>query len=209
MVEPVWLCPASTPLISLPTEYTAMFRCTLRLLAGLLACFTLITGCSDKPVAPSKKPPAPPSTVSAPATKPSPAPVHAITDNWRLSEEGGVCVLESSSLKLDDGYTESEVRLQVSGHVLRALTGATIDLSGDDTGLRVDHNPIIAIEAVEDDTNVRFAGDFDEVVQQFIRGGHAELRLRFWPTWPSKGTRSTNFSLAGFTHVWQAFNACR
>jgi hypothetical protein len=52
-----------------------------------------------------------------------------------------------------------------------------------------------------------FAARHDALVDEFKRGLHVRVQLRFWPTWPKTGTHSVTFSLIGFTRAHLA--GCR
>lgn len=132
------------------------------------------------------------------------------SEAWRVNaERTGACALESTPVTVNDGYLDTPVRLRFTGGTLRVLTESNIDLQGQDLGVQVDDNAPVPFSALEGKTDVLVGGDLDAVVEQFVRGREAGVKLRFWPSWPVTGTKTATFSLIGFTKAWNQFETCR
>lgn len=128
---------------------------------------------------------------------------------WSVVKADGSCRLESALAPINDGYMDIQVQLRFDGQGLWALTPSTIDTEGDFLGLQVDDKAVNVAATVEAATNVLFSGDIDAAAQGFVRGGEAQLLLRFWPTWPITGTKTIRYSLKGFTAAWKDYAQCR
>jgi hypothetical protein len=68
---------------------------------------------------------------------------------------------------------------------------------------------MILVDSVVRDTNVVFETGALTLVEQFIAGSNATLQLRFWPTWPSTGPKTVEFSLIGFTKAHNQMKECQ
>jgi len=128
--------------------------------------------------------------------------------NWTVRTLDGTCALESVAQPVNDGYLDITVQLRFSRSGLRALTPSTIDVEGGHLGLLVDAEPLPLKATVDDETDVVFDGDMAMIGEHFVRGGTAQLRLRFWPTWPVTGTKPIDYSLKGFTLAWKQYQQC-
>ena len=114
------------------------------------------------------------------------------------------CVLVSATQTIYDGYQDTRVHLELGGAALQVISDSNFDTSGAPLGLSVDGGPFIASTASSAETHLLFSRDLDRIVEQFIKGNTAQLRLRFWPTWPATGDKTVKFSLLGFTRAYRS-----
>jgi hypothetical protein len=115
----------------------------------------------------------------------------------------------SAEHRISDGYQETPVRLQLDDRQLTILTESNIDIDKPATGLLVDDGEPISASGVKKDTNLVFSENLDTIVEQFIAGTNAEVRLHFWPTWPDTGQKAVRFSLIGFTRAYRQKETCQ
>ena len=122
--------------------------------------------------------------------------------NWKIDSTGlsGQCALVSPVLTIDDGNGETKVQLKLNKKQLLVTTDSNIDNTMKDIGLQVDNKVFMYITDVIDTTHVTFGEDrIDAIIGQFIPGRRVLIHLRFWPTWPTTGIKTAEFSLKGFT----------
>ena len=128
--------------------------------------------------------------------------------NWRVSDSSP-CFLFTPVKSIDDGQGQTPVALRLDANALHVTTSSNIDPEFDDLGITVDDKDMIVIDSVVRETNVVFETKVDALVEQFIAGRNAKLQLRFWPTWPSTGPKTVEFSLMGFTKAHNQMKACQ
>lgn len=138
----------------------------------------------------------------------------AASDNWSAAKTDGgtdrqaACTLVSAHQQMDDTQGQTAVWLEISPTALTVKTGSDIDAEFKDLTLQVDDQDAIPSDALDGNTNVVFSKAADTITQQFIQGVKVRVRLRFWPTWPSQGLRTVDFSLIGFTQAYQGLEGC-
>ena len=135
--------------------------------------------------------------------------VTAGVQGWSVVNGNGSCQLKSAVAPISDGYLEIDVQLRFEARGLRVITPSTIDTEGDHLALEVDGDAVNVSASVEGGTDVLFSGDIDAIGKRFVRGGEADVRLRFWPTWPVTGTKTVRYNLRGFTAAWKQYLQCR
>jgi len=132
--------------------------------------------------------------------------------NWELDSTAlsGSCALVSPVVSIDDGQgSDTNIQLKLNKNQLLVTTDSNIDNTLNDLGLKVDNNSFIYITEVVDTTHVSFKQDrIDEILKQFVPGRKVLLHLRFWPTWPTTGIKTAEFSLIGFTKALKSLPQC-
>lgn len=118
------------------------------------------------------------------------------------------CVAESSRLRIQDGYQETELYLRVDKNSVLVVTDSHIDARTPDGGISVDGESPIAPDEVHREQHALFRTRAAELIKQFDAGRQAEVRLRFWPTWPTKGRKTATFSLIGFRKAFAQLPGC-
>ncbi len=128
--------------------------------------------------------------------------------NWRVSDSSP-CFLFTPVKSIDDGQGQTPVALRLDTNALHVTTNSNIDAEFGDLGISVDGKDMIMIDSVVRETNVVFESEVATLVDQFIAGRNAKLQLRFWPTWPSTGPKTVEFSLMGFTKAHTQMKECQ
>lgn len=138
------------------------------------------------------------------------AAVQADAPNWLRQVRNNAingdneCVLTSVTQTLFDGYQNTRVHIELNASGLEVISDSNFDIGGEPLGLAVDGGPFVAADGLEGETRLRFNHDVDRLVELFIKGNSAQMRLRFWPTWPATGDKTVNFSLIGFTKAYRS-----
>jgi hypothetical protein len=141
--------------------------------------------------------------------------VMASEENWRTVigydplQQKTACLLESKSLRVFDGQTDTTLQLVYNGHVFRMTSHSHVDLSYAGIGLRVDGQEPFAVDAVEHLTDLIFSSRADAIKAQFIAGRQAQIAVGFWPTWPRSDIVVARFSLLGFSRAHAVFRHCQ
>jgi len=136
----------------------------------------------------------------------------AVNADWKvLNPPGNLkgCVLETENTIMPDGYSDTKVKLRLTPDALLVKTNSNIDLSFNDVGLAVDHNDFINANDVRDEKNVVFNSELGSIIEQFIKGLHVTLHIRYWPTYPATDNFKVTFSLIGFTKAYQEYEFCK
>lgn len=128
--------------------------------------------------------------------------------NWRVSETSP-CFLFTPVKSIDDGQGTTPVALRLDGNGLHVTTSSNIDAEFDDLGISVDGREMVKADSVVREKNVVFESGLPTLVEQFIAGRTATLQLRFWPTWPTTGPKTVDFSLIGFTSAYRQMETCQ
>jgi hypothetical protein len=128
-----------------------------------------------------------------------------VTDPFTNSSR---CVAESLHQVMDDGYQEGSVYLQVDQNQLIFVTESNIDLGSNEQGLQVDDQPTMPFEQAMHDQQAVIREDIQQVITSFQDGLKVRVRLKFWPTWPSKGSKDVEFSLIGFQKAFAQLPGC-
>jgi hypothetical protein len=128
--------------------------------------------------------------------------------HWRVSDSSP-CFLFTPVKSIDDGQGETPVALRLDAKRLYVTTSSNIDAEFGDLGISVDGKDMVMIDSVVRGTNVVFEAGVPILVEQFIAGRNATLQLRFWPTWPSTGPKTVDFSLIGFTKAHNQMQECQ
>ncbi len=118
------------------------------------------------------------------------------------------CVAESGRLHIHDGYQETELYLRVDKNSVLVVTDSHIDTRIPDSGISVDGASPIPPDEVHREQSALFRTRVAELIQQFDAGRRAEVRLRFWPTWPTQGRKTATFSLRGFRKTFAQLPGC-
>jgi hypothetical protein len=118
------------------------------------------------------------------------------------------CVLETPKVSLDDGYQETKVHLRIDGRSLYVITESSVDLREPDVGLQIDKGKLIKPDGAYLDQQLLYETQIGTVIDQFKNGLAVDVKLRFWPSWPSKGLKTVNFSLIGFTRTFARLPGC-
>jgi hypothetical protein len=130
--------------------------------------------------------------------------------NWarQLRNDPGTnqtaCVLVSATQTIYDGYQDTRIHLELGKGGLQVISESNFDTGGRPLGLSVDGGPFIASDKLAAETRLAFTHDMDRIIDQFIQGNTARIRLRFWPTWPATGDKIVKFSLLGFTRAYRS-----
>lgn len=125
------------------------------------------------------------------------------------TQSGGAdCVLVSATQTVHDGYQDTPVHLELGEEALLVISDSNFDTTNTPLGLSVDAGDFITADELVSETRLAFTGNLDLIVDQFMKGNTAELRLRFWPTWPDTGDKTVSFSLLGFTRAYQSRQPC-
>jgi hypothetical protein len=119
------------------------------------------------------------------------------------------CVVESIRQIMHDGYSDTDVYLQVDKTSLLVRTRSNIDASKSDIGVTVDKQEFIPMDKVYLDQNAEFDKEIAKIVGQFKKGLKAVFTLHFWPTYPDTGAKTVIFSLIGFTKAYEDFGNCQ
>lgn len=128
--------------------------------------------------------------------------------NWRISESSP-CFLFTPVKSIDDGQGETPVALRLDAKSLHVTTNSNIDAEFGDLGISVDGKDLVSADSVVRETNVVFESGLKTLVEQFTAGRTATLQLRFWPTWPTTGPKTVEFSLIGFTKAYKDMANCQ
>lgn len=118
------------------------------------------------------------------------------------------CTLVTPHKIMDDSQGQTEVWLEINPKALTIKTRSDIDTAFNDVGIRVDEKEVILFDEVSNKTNVMFSNAVGPITEEFIRGLNVQVQLRFWPTWPSAGPRTADFSLIGFTKALDDLTGC-
>lgn len=118
------------------------------------------------------------------------------------------CVVESNKQSLHDGYQDTTVFLRVDQQALLIMTKSNIDPDEPEAGIRIDNHDFIRLEKVYREQNALFEKHNNEIIEHFKKGLQVIVSLKFWPTWPGKGIRSTTFSLVGFRRAFAQLPDC-
>lgn len=117
------------------------------------------------------------------------------------------CLLQSDPVAVDDGHARTAAQVVYNGQAFLLVANSPMDTAFGDLGVAVDAFPPLA--------PARFDGDriavFDQarrLEERFRRGAQARFRMRFWPTWPSKGPIEIRFDLAGFSRGLAQLRDC-
>jgi len=129
-------------------------------------------------------------------------------NNWRISDSSP-CFLFTPVKSIDDGQGETPVALRLDARSLHVTTNSKIDAEFGDLGISVDGKDMVNADSVVRETNVMFESGLQALVEQFIAGRTATLQLRFWPTWPTTGPKTVEFSLIGFTKAYKDMANCQ
>jgi len=119
------------------------------------------------------------------------------------------CLLESRTHTIDDGQTDTPVKLIFNGKQVYATTKSDIDISYPEIGLTIDKHDAHQFSKVHKNNIAIFASTAESIHKEFIAGKNAKLALGFWPTWPKTQTRIINFDLIGYTKAHQQFEECQ
>ena len=131
--------------------------------------------------------------------------------NWQLDTTGlsGSCALVSPVVTIDDGQGNANIQLKLNRKQLLVTTDSNIDNTMKDLGLQVDDKSFMYITEVVGTTHVSFGQDrIDAIIGQFVPGRQVTIHLRFWPTWPTTGIKTAEFSLIGFTKALKLLSQC-
>ncbi len=128
--------------------------------------------------------------------------------NWRISDSSP-CFLFTPVKSIDDGQGETPIALRLDAESLHVTTSSNIDAEFGDLGISVDGKDMVNADSVVRETNVVFESGLQTLVEQFIAGRTATLQLRFWPTWPTTGPKTVEFSLIGFTRAYKDMANCQ
>jgi hypothetical protein len=118
------------------------------------------------------------------------------------------CVAESVHRTMHDGYQDTAIYLQVDQKQLLIVTESNIDLGAGDAELKVDDRASIKFEQVKREVQAIVEREIARVLADFREGLKVTITLKFWPTWPSKGSKRIDFSLIGFRKAFAALPAC-
>ena len=132
----------------------------------------------------------------------------AAQENWRVSDTSP-CFLFTPVNSIDDGQGETPVAMRLDSKSLHVTTSSNIDAEFGDLGISVDGKAMVSADSVVRETNVIFESGVQTLVEQFIAGRNATLQLRFWPTWPTTGPKTVDFSLIGFTKAYKQMAECQ
>ena len=136
-------------------------------------------------------------------------------DNWTVVidedplSQSSQCLLESVTHTIEDGQTDTPVKLVYNGKHIVATSKSTLDLSYPNVGLKVATHEPYKIDRVHKKTIAVFSTQASSIHKAFIAGKKAQLALGFWPTWPQTHTRIIEFSLIGYTKAHEQFVECQ
>lgn len=145
------------------------------------------------------------------AKKPQPLSLQDLPLNlagrWVLDLAGEQCLLSSRGLRMADGQGGTPITLVISESNIAVLTDSNIDLSYAGSGVKIDSKHL-AFEKVDNDTNVVFIEQRQQLLNNMVRGSRLELVLGFWPTWPKTQAYRTAVPLTRFSSAFQAWRSC-
>ena len=118
------------------------------------------------------------------------------------------CLLNSKQQKIDDGYSEAKISLQLTTDSLLIKTSSNIDMSYPDIGIYIDQNTVLPLEKLFGDSSILIEKNTKKITNQLRHAEKLTIKLGFWPTWAKTETRSISFSLINFDKIYQAFMAC-
>ena len=179
----------------------------------------------DKPKAKPVEPPPSPTHPSAEAVteKSSLAPAAYIVENipvvldkmpinihdqWIVDRYESRCVLQSTPVKMDDGQGGTRVTFWLTPEQLQFKTDSVIDLSYQETGIRVDDDRSFVLETVAHRTNLQFVKQRQALLESMGMGRSMQLTLGFWPTWPITHTYTVTMPLVSFGTAMKAWETC-
>lgn len=129
--------------------------------------------------------------------------------NWLLFEgDASGCRMQSVKKTMDDGQGETKVWLEFDSKQMIIKTQSEIDSAYNDLSIKVDDKSEIKSTQIVDKNNLVFQSDIKTITEEFIKGKIVKVNLRFWPTWPTTGLKTTEFSLKGFTKVYRSLKPC-
>lgn len=114
------------------------------------------------------------------------------------------CALMTPKIQLEDGQGQTTLWLELTSNQLTVKTKSAIDTEFKDIGLKVDDQPFHPFDELSGKNDVVFNKDVDSLIKAFIHGQKVYITLRFWPTWPTTGVKTAEFSLIGFTKAYEA-----
>jgi hypothetical protein len=147
------------------------------------------------------------------AQEPAPVPPES-RENWTATRifdpfrNETRCVAESSRQVIHDGHQETTIYLRIDRSSLLVLTESNLDLNHADVGLRVDDGELIKPDKPYLDQHALFESNAARIIAEFKSGVTVTVSLHFWPTWPSKGLKTSRFSLIGFTRAFARLPGC-
>lgn len=127
----------------------------------------------------------------------------------RTDGPGTRCVLESARQSLSDGYQDTMAYVTVDGRSVAVTSASNLDPGFADIGLAVDQEPLVPMDRVAGMKTAVFETKYGRLIELFKAGARLRVQLRFWPEWPTTGTRSATFSLIGFTKAYGELAGCR
>jgi hypothetical protein len=136
------------------------------------------------------------------------------SDNWTVifdkdpENQSDRCLLESKTFIIDDGQTQTAVKMLYNGTQLYAATKSTLDLSYPNIGLQIGARQQHTIDRVYKKTTAVFESSIEKIHIDFKKGVKAKLALGFWPTWPQTKTRVIEFSLIGYKKAYNKYKKC-
>ena len=139
--------------------------------------------------------------------------VEIVDASWNVKRSAGdrngeKCYLESDPVTMSDGYQDTQAFIRLDQGEIRVVTDSPLDSSFSDIGIVVDRKAFVKVEAIRDRKEALFKKAYEQLLQQFIEGSRAVVRLRFWPTWPATGIQTVSFSLIGFSKAHAQMRAC-
>ena len=135
----------------------------------------------------------------------------SIGANWTLNREpasAGSCALFYREQMMNDGQGETPVRLIISASSLRFKTRSNIDVSYNQTGIRLDKQTQIPIEHVLNETDIVYEKRFATIVNAMKTAQQLTLSLGFWPTWPVTQAYHLDFDVSDFSFAFNKLDAC-
>lgn len=135
----------------------------------------------------------------------------AAAGEWSVSqdEQSRKCSLTAEKKTIYDGYQTAAVFLIVDDRSVKLRSESVLDPGFSDIGMKVDQKDFIPMDKLEKERVAVFETRREQLIEQFIRGREVEVRLRFWPTWPTTGTHTAKFSLLGFTKAFDQYSKCK
>lgn len=95
-----------------------------------------------------------------------------------------VCALTQSVRSMSDGQGGTPLELILMRDQIRIATKSNIDITYPDDGLKIDGDPVVALDKVENESTAVIETDVAQIIQRLRTARRLDVFLGFWPTWP-------------------------
>lgn len=95
-----------------------------------------------------------------------------------------VCALTQSVRSMPDGQGGTPLELILMRDQIRIATKSNIDITYPDDGLKIDGDPVVALDKVENESTAVIETDVTQIIERLRTARRMDVFLGFWPTWP-------------------------